>query len=121
GHGSWYYAVQVATIGGRKARYRRGGFATRGTAPPPPQGTPRRPAGGGVDGGAVAAVLARAGRTAPAPVDRARLPRPHRPLPHPQHRPDHPRPPHRQTPAGLLQPAITPAHKERHADRRLHR
>src|SRR3984957_19350210 len=32
GHGSWYYAVQVATVGGRKARYRRGGFATRDTA-----------------------------------------------------------------------------------------
>jgi hypothetical protein len=24
GHGSWYYAVQVTTVGGRKARYRRG-------------------------------------------------------------------------------------------------
>jgi integrase len=32
GHGSWYYAVQVTTIGGRKARYRRGGFATRDAA-----------------------------------------------------------------------------------------
>jgi len=32
GHGSWYYAVQVTTVGGRKARYRRGGFATRDTA-----------------------------------------------------------------------------------------
>jgi hypothetical protein len=32
GHGSWYYAVQVATVGGRKARYRRGGFATREAA-----------------------------------------------------------------------------------------
>ena len=32
GHGSWYYAVQVATVGGRKARYRRGGFATRDAA-----------------------------------------------------------------------------------------
>ena len=29
GHGSWCYAVQVATVGGRKARYRRGGFGTR--------------------------------------------------------------------------------------------
>ena len=29
GHGSWYYAVQVTTVGGRKARYRRGGFAAR--------------------------------------------------------------------------------------------
>ena len=28
GHGSWYYAVQVSTVGGRKARYRRGGFPT---------------------------------------------------------------------------------------------
>ena len=28
GHGSWYYAVQVTTVGGRKARYHRGGFAT---------------------------------------------------------------------------------------------
>ena len=27
GHGSWYYAVQVTTVGGRKARYRGGGFA----------------------------------------------------------------------------------------------
>ena len=32
GHGSWYYAVQVTTVGGRKARYRRGGFATRDDA-----------------------------------------------------------------------------------------
>ena len=32
GHGSWYYAAQVTTVGGRKARYRRGGFATRDTA-----------------------------------------------------------------------------------------
>ncbi len=32
GHGSWYYAVQVDTVGGRKARYRRGGFATREAA-----------------------------------------------------------------------------------------
>jgi len=24
GHGRWYYAVQVTTVGGRKARYRRG-------------------------------------------------------------------------------------------------
>ena len=32
GHGSWYYAVQVTTVGGRKARYRRGGFATRNAA-----------------------------------------------------------------------------------------
>ena len=32
GHGSWYYAVQVTTVGGRRARYRRGGFATREAA-----------------------------------------------------------------------------------------
>ena len=32
GHGSRYYAVQVTTVGGRKARYRRGGFATREAA-----------------------------------------------------------------------------------------
>jgi hypothetical protein len=31
-HGSWYYAVQVTTVGGRKARYRRGGFVTREAA-----------------------------------------------------------------------------------------
>ena len=24
GHGSWYYAVQVTTVGSRKARHRRG-------------------------------------------------------------------------------------------------
>ena len=35
GHGSWYYAVQVTTVGGRKARYRRGGFATREAAVTP--------------------------------------------------------------------------------------
>jgi len=28
GHGSWYCAVQVTSVGGRKARHRRGGFAT---------------------------------------------------------------------------------------------
>jgi len=32
GHGTWYYAVQVTTVGGRKARYRRGGFPTREAA-----------------------------------------------------------------------------------------
>jgi Phage integrase, N-terminal SAM-like domain len=32
GHGSSYYAVQVTTVGGRRARYRRGGFATREAA-----------------------------------------------------------------------------------------
>jgi hypothetical protein len=32
GHGSWHYAAQVSTVGGRKARYRRGGFATREAA-----------------------------------------------------------------------------------------
>jgi integrase len=32
GHGSWYYAVQVTTAGGRKARYRRGGFPAREAA-----------------------------------------------------------------------------------------
>jgi integrase len=32
GHGSWYYAAQVTTVGGRKARYRRGGFANREAA-----------------------------------------------------------------------------------------
>lgn len=32
GHGSWYYAVQVTTAGGRKARYRPGGSATREAA-----------------------------------------------------------------------------------------
>ncbi len=31
-HGSWYFAVQVSTVGGRKARYRRGGFPTRDAA-----------------------------------------------------------------------------------------
>ena len=90
-----------------------------------PPGHPRRPGrrsrGRSMDGRPVAAPLAGAGRAAPAPVHRARLPQPHRPLPHPQHRPHHPRRPHRQSPAGLLQPAITPAHKERHADRRVHR
>ena len=90
-----------------------------------PPGHPRRPGrrgrGRGMDGRAVAALLAGAGRAAPAPVHRARLPRPHRPLPHPQHRPDHPRRPHRQAPAGLLQPAIPPAHPQRDADRRVHR
>ena len=32
GHGSWYYAVQVTTVGGRKARYRLGGFQIRAAA-----------------------------------------------------------------------------------------
>lgn len=32
GHGRWYYAVQVTNFGGRKARYRRGGFPTREAA-----------------------------------------------------------------------------------------
>jgi hypothetical protein len=31
-HGSWCYAVQVTTVGGRKARYRRGGFPAREAA-----------------------------------------------------------------------------------------
>ena len=96
-HGSWYCAVQVTTVGGRKARYRRGGFAdgnrrsppgrSSSTARPtrPRQGHGRRP---------VAAVPAGAGRAAPAPVDRARLPRPPT-LPCPEHRPGSPSPTHR--------------------------
>jgi len=32
GHGSWYYALQVKTVGGRKARCRRGGFPTKTAA-----------------------------------------------------------------------------------------
>ena len=32
GHGSWYFAVQVTTAGGRKAGYRRGGFPAREVA-----------------------------------------------------------------------------------------
>jgi len=43
GHGSWYYAVQVTTVGGRKARYRRGGFATRDAAVAARQVPPGRP------------------------------------------------------------------------------
>jgi hypothetical protein len=35
GHGSWYYATQVATVGGRKARHRLGGFPTRRRPSPP--------------------------------------------------------------------------------------
>jgi hypothetical protein len=62
-----------------------------------------------VDGGPVAALLAGTSGTAPAPVHPARLPRPHRPVPHRQHRPDHPRRADRQAPAGLLQPARPPA------------
>jgi hypothetical protein len=31
-HGSWYYAVQVTTVGGRRARQRRGGYPTREAA-----------------------------------------------------------------------------------------
>src|SRR6266545_6064219 len=40
--------------------------------------------GCGVDRGALAALLATGGRAEPAPIDRAQLPRPHRPLPHPR-------------------------------------
>ncbi len=32
GHGSWYLAVQVGTVGGREERDRRGGFPTRDAA-----------------------------------------------------------------------------------------
>jgi len=32
GHGSWYYAVQVTTVGGRRARQRQGGYPTREAA-----------------------------------------------------------------------------------------
>lgn len=31
-HGSWFYAVQVTTVGGRRARQRRGGYRTREAA-----------------------------------------------------------------------------------------
>ena len=125
GHGSWYYAVQVTTVGGRKARYRRGGFATREAAAAARRAILDGPADEAAAGAWTVArwlrLLAGAGRAAPAPVDRARLPRPHRPLPHPQHRPHHPRRPDRQAAAGLLQPARPPAHPERHADRGVHR
>jgi hypothetical protein len=45
GHGSWYYAVQVTTVGGRKARYWRGGFATRDAATAARQAILAGPAG----------------------------------------------------------------------------
>ena len=45
GHGSWYYAVQVTTVGGRKARYRRGGFPTREAAAAARQSVLDGPAG----------------------------------------------------------------------------
>jgi hypothetical protein len=45
GHGSWYYAVQVTTVGGRKARYRRGGFPTQEAAVTARQALLERPAG----------------------------------------------------------------------------
>ena len=32
GHGSWYFAVQITVVGGRKVRYRRGRFPTREAA-----------------------------------------------------------------------------------------
>jgi hypothetical protein len=32
GQGSWYHAVQVNTVGGRRARYRQGGFPTPAAA-----------------------------------------------------------------------------------------
>jgi hypothetical protein len=44
GHGSWYYAVRVTMVGGRKARYRRGGFPIPGGGRRRPPGDPRRPA-----------------------------------------------------------------------------
>jgi integrase len=31
-HGTWYYAIQVPTVGGRHARQRRGGYPTRAAA-----------------------------------------------------------------------------------------
>jgi integrase len=49
-HGSWYYAVQVTTVGGRKARYRRGGFPTREAAVAARQAILDGPAGEAVAG-----------------------------------------------------------------------
>jgi hypothetical protein len=86
GHGSRYYAMQVATVGGRKARYRLGGFPTRPAAIAARQAILDGPAGSSS-----------------------------------RHRPDHPRRPQWQAPASMLQPAITPAHPQRHAHRRVHR
>jgi hypothetical protein len=124
-HGTWYYAVQVTTVGGRKARYRRDGFATRDAAAAARQAILDAPADEAAAGAWTVARwlrhwLAQA-EPPPAPVHRARLPRPHRPLPHPQHRPHHPRRPHRQAPAGRLQHALPPAHPQRDAGGRLHR
>ena len=81
GHGSWYYAVQVTTVGGRKSRYRRGGFATREAAAAARQAILDGPAGQAAAGAwtvtLAAAILADPGRAVPAPVDSALLPRPH--------------------------------------------
>jgi hypothetical protein len=106
GHGSWL-VLRLAGRYGRRAEgpLPAGRIRDLEHSCRRPPGHHRRPGrrgrGRGMNGRSVAAVLARAGRAAPAPVHRARLPRPHRPLPHPQHRPHHPRRPHRQAPAGL--------------------
>jgi integrase len=115
--------VQVATVGGRKARHRLGGFPTRRRPSPPatPSSTarptrPRQRHGRSLGGCATgwprpSRTCARRPRTATATTSTATSS---------PASPHHPRRPHRQAPAGLLQPAITPAHKERHADRRVH-
>jgi hypothetical protein len=43
GHGGWYYAVQVTTVGGRKARYRPGRVPDPGGGGRRPAGAPRQP------------------------------------------------------------------------------
>jgi hypothetical protein len=57
-NGSWYYAVQVTTVGGRKARYRRAGSRPGRLrlqrARPSSTGQLMRLEGRGMDGGTVA-------------------------------------------------------------------
>jgi hypothetical protein len=125
GHGTRYYTVQVTTVGGRKARYRRGGFATRDTAAAARHAILDGPA---YEAAAGAWTVARWLRYWLAQVEphlrpstAHGVPRPHRPLPHPQHRPDHSADltgKRLQACFNLLSRQRT---KKRHADRRFHR
>ena len=124
GHGSWYYAVQVSTVGGRRARYRRGGFPTEYAARAGRNELLQGPADLAAAGAWTVARWLRhwLQQAEPnlRPANRLRLRRQHQPVSDSGPGPRNPRRPGQQAAAGLLRPARPPAHPQRDAARGGH-